>query len=291
VLVHAPIDLQKVKEERIDASLAEIRELKKAVGIPIAAAGGINIETAGFLREAGVEIFVVGRAVTKAKDVVATTKELCKAIGLEVEEVQEKEPEYEDIIRDFEGIPTPFISDAMKRFGAMRGLLPLVKGVRVAGRAFTVKTLGGDWGKVVKAVDLAGRGDMIVVDAQGVEIAVWGELATLSAMKRGIKGVVIDGAARDVDDIRRLRFPVWARHITPNAGEPHGHGELKAEVNCCGVAVRPGDIIVADEIGAVVIPQEKAHDILQKAKEVAKKEERYKEEIKKGKTLSEIFGL
>ncbi|MFQ5901111.1 MAG: bifunctional hexulose-6-phosphate synthase/ribonuclease regulator, partial [Thermodesulfobacteriota bacterium] len=119
----------------------------------------------------------------------------------------------------------------------------------------------------------------------------WGELATMSALKRGIKAVVIDGGIRDTDDIRRLGFPAWARHVTSNAGEPHGHGKLNELITCAGQPVKPGDIIVADEIGVIVVPKERAFEILQKAKEVAQKEKRYKEEIRKGKTLSEIFGL
>jgi 3-hexulose-6-phosphate synthase/6-phospho-3-hexuloisomerase len=291
LLVHSPIDIQKVKLEKINASLEDIKLLSKKTGIPIAAAGGITIETARFLKDAGVEIFVVGRTITKAKDVVGTTKKLCEAIGIEIKEKEEKELSFDEVMQEFESIPTPFISDAMKRFGAMRDLRPAIEGIRIAGKAFTVKTLGGDWGKVVKAVDLAGKGDIIVVDAQGVEIAVWGELATLSAMKQGIKGVIIDGAVRDIDDIKRLGFPVWARYVVPNAGEPHSHGELNVEINCCGANVKPGDVIVADEVGVVVVPREGVHEILLKAKEVAMKEKRYKEEIKKGKTLSEIFGL
>jgi 3-hexulose-6-phosphate synthase/6-phospho-3-hexuloisomerase len=144
---------------------------------------------------------------------------------------------------------------------------------------------------VVKAVDLAEEGDVIVVDAQGVEIAVWGELATLSAMRRGIKGVVIDGGVRDVDDIAKLGFPVWARCVVPNAGEPHGHGELQVSVTCGGQRVSPGDIIVADDVGVVVVPKELASEILAKSREIAEKERRYKAEIRAGKTLSEIFGL
>ena len=124
-----------------------------------------------------------------------------------------------------------------------------------------------------------------------MEVAVWGELATLSAMRRGIKGVVIDGAVRDSDDIARLGFPVWARSVVPNAGEPHGHGELQVSIACGGQRVNPGDIIVADEVGVVVVPRELAGEVLAKAREVAEKERRYKAEIKAGKTLSEIFGL
>ncbi len=292
LLIHTPKDIQKVKLEKVNTSLEELRRIKQSVGLPIAVAGGINKETLPILKQAGAEIFVVGSAITKAKDVVATTRELCSLAGVAAAKPEpERELSYEEIVKGFEALPTPFISDAMKRFGAMRGLRPIVKGRRIAGRAFTVRTLGGDWGKVVKAVDLAEAGDIIVVDAQGVEIAVWGELATLSAMQRGIKGVVIDGAVRDSDDIVRLGFPVWARSVVPNAGEPHGHGELQVSIACGGQKVSPGDIIVADDVGVVVVPKELARQVLAKAKEVAEKERRYKAEIKAGKTLSEIFGL
>lgn len=294
IMIHTPVDIQKVKLERVDASLKEIKDLK--LNVPIAAAGGITVDTARYVKEAGVEIFIVGRAITKAKDVTNTVRQLCRAIGIETfkedfKERKERVLSYEEVIKKFEKLPTSFISDAMKRFGAMKGIRQVSGNVRIAGRAFTVKTLGGDWGKVVKAVDLAENGDIIVTDAQGSDVAVWGELATLSAMKNGIKGVIIDGAARDVDNISRLKFPLWARHTGPNAGEPHGHGSLNESITCCGVPVNPGDIIVADSSGVVVVPRDRAYDILQKAIEVSKKEKRYKDEIKKGKTLSEIFGL
>jgi 3-hexulose-6-phosphate synthase/6-phospho-3-hexuloisomerase len=291
VLVHTPVDVQKVMSEKVDTALQELKDLIKNIGIPVAAAGGISLETASLLKDAGVSIFVVGRALTKAKDVTGTAREFCEIIGIKSEEKKEKPPGLDQIVQEFEALPTPFISDAMKRFGAMRGLRPVIKGKRIAGPAYTVKTLGGDWGKVVKAVDLAKQGDVIVVDAQGIDVAVWGELATMSAIKRGIKAVVIDGGIRDTDDISRLGFPAWAKHVAPNAGEPHGHGRLQETIACAGQSVRPGDIIVADEIGVVVIPKERAFEILKKAKEVSKKEKRYKEGIKKDKTLSEIFGL
>jgi 3-hexulose-6-phosphate synthase/6-phospho-3-hexuloisomerase len=291
VLVHTSIDVQKVKMERVDASIKEIKKLKKKIKVPIAVAGGIGEDTIGPLRGAGAEIFIVGSALTKAKDVTKTSRELCKLAGVKSKKNKVDEPGLGEMIKRFEKLPTPFISDAMKRFGAMRGLRPLNDGIRIAGPAYTVKTLGGDWGKVVKAVDMAKKGDVIVVDAQGAEAAVWGELATMSAMNRGIKGVVIDGASRDADDIKKLKFPLWTKYITPNAGEPHSHGELDVEIHCGGAHVNPGDIIIADEVGVIVVPRERAGEILKKSEEVAKKEKRYKKEIREGKTLSEIFGL
>lgn len=294
ILVHTPLDVQKVKLERVDKALDELKKITRSVRISVAVAGGINLHNIGILKEAGARIFVVGRALTKAKDVEATARKFCEIIGIKRERKEEEEREIniEKIIEEFEKIPTPFISDAMKRFGAMHGIKAVVASEkRIAGEAFTVRTLAGDWGKVVKAVDLAKEGSIIVVDAQGSNTAVWGELATRSAIKKKIKGVVIDGAVRDVDDIEKLGFPVFAKHIAINAGEPHGHGELNTIIACGGEVVKPGDIIIGDALGVVVVPRERAYEILKKSQEVAKKEKRYKESIKEGKTLSEIFGL
>ncbi len=140
VLVHTPLDIQRVMLQKIDTSLEDLKKLTQGLKMPVAAAGGITLESVPLLKKAGVSIFVVGRALTKAKDVRGTSKKFCEVIGVEVEVKEEKAPELEAMIKSFESIPTPFISDAMKRFGAMRGLQPVVKGKRIAGSAYTVKT-------------------------------------------------------------------------------------------------------------------------------------------------------
>ena len=133
---------------------------------------------------------------------------------------------------------------------------------------------------------------MLVIDNQGVtHVACWGELATMSAMERGLAGVVIDGAARDVDDIRKMRFPLFSRAVVPNAGEPKGFGEINAEIRCGGQVVRPGDWVAGDESGVVVIPRERAMEIARRAMEVKKNEERVREEIRRGSTLSRVSDL
>ncbi len=290
ILIHTPIDIQKVRLKKVDASLLEIKKIKEETSLPIAAAGGITLETIPYLKEAGVSIFVVGRAITKAKDVYGTTKKFCMAIGLKEAEEYREEISEEEIIKEFEKISTAIISDAMKRFNAMRGLKALTN-KRICGRAVTVRTLDGDWGKVVKAIDLAKKGEILVVDSQESNLAVFGELATRTALKRGLKGAVIDGAIRDVEAIKKLGFPIWFRKVSPNAGEPHGHGEINVPIACAGVVVKPGDFIVADELGVVVVEKERALEILKKAKEIKKKEKLYKKAIEEGKTLSELFGL
>ncbi|MCX6692627.1 MAG: bifunctional hexulose-6-phosphate synthase/ribonuclease regulator, partial [Methanoregula sp.] len=176
--------------------------------------------------------------------------------------------------------------------GAMEGMVSLCGDVKMAGQAVTVQTFSGDWAKPVEAIDVAGPGNVIVINNDGAtHVAPWGELATLSCVKKGIAGVVIDGAVRDVDDIRKTKFPVFARAIVPNAGEPKGFGEINAEIRCAGQFVNPGDWIIGDESGVVVVPKERAYEIARRAVEVRKNEERIREEIRRGSTLSQVADL
>ncbi len=155
----------------------------------------------------------------------------------------------------------------------------------------TAVTRDGDWAKPVEAIDKAGPGDVIVVDAGGQTTAVWGELASWSAHGRQIAGVVIDGAVRDVDAILALGFPVVSRYVSPNAGEPKGHGEIGVEVTVGGQRVRPGDSIIADLSGAVVVPRERAQEIANRALDVLEHENRVREEIRRGGTLGTVQNL
>jgi len=144
----------------------------------------------------------------------------------------------------------------------------------------------------VEAIDTAQSGDVIVIYNGGSDrVAPWGELATLSCLNKGVAGVVIDGAVRDIDDIRKLEFPVYARAVVPNAGEPKGFGEINAEISCAGQTVRPGDYIVGDDNGIVVVPKERAYEIARRSVEVEKNESRIRDEITRGSTLSKVLRL
>jgi 3-hexulose-6-phosphate synthase/6-phospho-3-hexuloisomerase len=189
-------------------------------------------------------------------------------------------------------VSTPNISDAMHRKGAMHGLFSVNPGLKMVGPAVTVQTFEGDWAKTVEAIDMAQSGDVIVIYNGGSDrVAPWGELATLSCLNKGVSGVVIDGAVRDIDDIRRLEFPVYARAVVPNAGEPKGFGEINAEISCAGQTVRPGDYIVGDDNGVVVVPKEQAYEIARRSVEVEKNESRIRDEITRGSTLSKVLRL
>jgi 3-hexulose-6-phosphate synthase/6-phospho-3-hexuloisomerase len=189
-------------------------------------------------------------------------------------------------------VSAPNVTDAMHRKGAMNGIVSICGTVKLVGRAETVQTFAGDWAKPVEAIDRAKLGDILVINNDGgTHVAPWGELATLSCIQKGISGVVIDGAVRDVDDIRALKYPVFAKATVPNAGEPKGMGEINAEIQCCEQWVRPGDWIIGDESGVVVIPVEQAYEIARRALEIRKTEERIREEIQRGSTLAQIAHL
>lgn len=285
--VHVGIDEQMVGIEPID----NLKRILKNVNIPVAVAGGLDVERAALCTSLGAEIIIVGSNITKTGNVTLSAKKFRKAIDSGVSEVKRKSTE-EEVREILLKVSTPNISDAMHRAYAMRGIYPLVRGKKVVGRAVTVYTMDGDWAKTVEAIDVAGKGEVIVIKCSGDNEAVWGELATSSCINKAIEGVIIDGAVRDVDDIRKMDFPVFAKREVPNAGESKGFGEINVKINCGGIEVNPGDWVVADDNGVMVLPKQQAYEIARRALEVKKHEERIRAEIvEKGKTLADIVEL
>ncbi len=290
ICVHVGIDEQMVG----GSPLSELRGLAEAVKIPIAAAGGINSETAPSIVKAGASIVIVGGAIIKAKNVAAAAKSVKKAIatGKAVKTALFKKYGEKELFDAFMKVSSPNVADAQHKKGAMKGIHPRIKhNAKMVGRALTVHTVNGDWAKPVEAIDRAKPGDVIVIDACGGEIAVWGELASWSCKTKGVAGVVIDGAARDIDAIIDLEFPCFSRYVASNAGEPKGFGGIGHEIVCGGVPVRTGDWVIGDESGVVVIPQENAVEVANRSLDVMERENRIREEIKKGGTLSSVMKL
>ena len=284
--IHVGIDEQMTGKKPIDV----LKQIVKNVDIPVAVAGGINSETAAEVVKAGASIIIVGGAITKAKNVTLATEMIKKAISEKkiVKTNLFKKYDKTELKKAFSLVSTPNISDAMHKTGAMKGIRPVKLGFHMVGRALTVSTIDGDWAKPIEAIDKAEKGTVIVVDVKGGETAIWGELATWSAKLKGIAGVVIDGAVRDLDDIVKIDFPIFCRHISPNAGEPKGFGEIGAEITCGGQIVRTGDWVIGDDSGVVVVPQEIAQEIANRALDVKEHENRIREEIKKGGSLGTV---
>ncbi len=284
--MHVGIDEQMIGKKPIDI----LSSIVNSTNIPIAVAGGLNSETAPDAVKAGASIIIVGGAITKAKDVPEATKKIKKAISEKksIETALFKKYDKIQLKEAFSMVSTPNISDAMHKQGAMEEIRPVKLGFRMVGRALTVRTIDGDWAKPIEAIDKADKDQVIVVDVNGGKTAIWGELATWSAKLKGLAGVVIDGAIRDLDDVVKMDFPIFCRHISSNAGEPKGLGEIGAEITCGNQTVRTGDWVIGDDSGVVVVPQETAQEIANRALDVKEHENRIREEIKKGGSLGNV---
>jgi 3-hexulose-6-phosphate synthase/6-phospho-3-hexuloisomerase len=287
--VHIGIDQQMIGKKPYNI----VSELSKKTVLPIAVAGGINSETAVDAINAGASIIIVGGAITKAEDVTKATTLIKKAMldKKRIESSLFKKYDSDQIKIAFQKVTTPNISDAMHREGAMKDIHPINKSCNMVGKAYTVNTMDGDWAKPVEAIENAKSGQVIVINAHQGKTAVWGELATRSAKQKQLAGVIIDGAIRDVEGIKEIDFPVFYRYTAPNAGEPKGFGECQAHIECGGQSVSPGDWIIGDASGVVVVPQKRAQEIANRALDVKEHENRIREEIKRGKSLSEVMYL
>ena len=291
ICLHMGIDQQMKGEE---PPLDILRKVVAETKIPIAVAGGITAENAGDYVKAGASIIIVGGGITKTQNITAAAKAVKDSMaGKAIEHsVLAKKYGEDELFEAFSRVSTCNISDAFHKQGIIHGLIPYIKsGDRMVGRALTVQTTNGDWAKPVEAIDQAKEGDIIVIDVGGAPVAVWGELASNSAMMMGVKGVVIDGAIRDIDDIKALNFPAFARTAVPNAGEPKGYGGIGIEITVGGQTVRTGDWIIGDESGLIVVPKEKAVEVANRALAVHENEDRTREEIRRGSTLSKVNEL
>jgi len=289
IAVHTAIDMQM----RGGDPFERLKVVANAVDIPIAVAGGINSETAAKAVGSGADIIIVGGAIIKSKDARKAAEEIKLAMrtGEVVRTDLYKRVDLENVKEILLRVSTPNISDAMHRSGELEGILPISPGMKMAGPALTVRSYPGDWAKPVEAIDLVEDGDVIVIDAGGIGPALWGELATHSAIQKKAAGVVIDGAIRDTVDIRALGFPAFSRLITPTAGEPKGFGEINVPIKVGGKRIFPGDWMVGDDDGVVVIPRDKVVEIANRAMGVLENENRLRGEIEAGSTLSQVAYL
>jgi 4-hydroxy-4-methyl-2-oxoglutarate aldolase len=185
------------------------------------------------------------------------------------------------------------LSDCMGRFGAMTAdMRPLFDSIRFAGPAITARTLASDLAAVFKAIDVGEPGDVVVVDSHGSkDTAFWGENMTISAQNRGLAGAVIDGACRDVVEVRRLRFPLYCTGIVPNVAAIAGYGKVNVPVQCGGQPVAPGDIIVADENGVVVVPLRDAEALLERTRALLENEHVLQERLRAGSTIGQLVDI
>jgi 4-hydroxy-4-methyl-2-oxoglutarate aldolase len=164
-------------------------------------------------------------------------------------------------------------------------------GKKIAGPAVTAFCWPGDNLMMHRALYLAQPGDVLVVVCQAESSgAQWGDMATRYALQKGLAGVVVQGAARDVDQVRALGFPVWSTHVSPIHPDKSGHGFVNAPVVCEGVNVCPGDLVVADGDGVIVVPRREAARVVAGAQAKMRKEDETAEKIRGGAAVWDLSG-
>jgi 4-hydroxy-4-methyl-2-oxoglutarate aldolase len=150
----------------------------------------------------------------------------------------------------------------------------------------------GDNLTIHKAIAMAREGDVLVVNAGRYRnCGLWGEIMSLAARKKGVRGLVISGAVRDAQAIERIGFPVFSMGLSPYGSTKNSLGEINEPIVCGEMLVNPGDIIVGDDDGVVVVPRQSVREVLVRCQEREKKEERVRELIEQGKTTLQIYGL
>ncbi len=190
-------------------------------------------------------------------------------------------------------IPPAVASDCMNRSGFMAAAIKPVKpGTTLVGQARTVTSMVGDNGICHVATALLRPGEVLVIDARGYEdVAVWGAVATRAAIARGVAGVVIDGAVRDVAEIRGLGFPCFATAAVPAGPHKGFGGTIDGPISCAGCPVAPGDIVLGDDDGVAVVPLEKQAEIHAACLAKLEQEEAWLAEVEAGRGMAEILGL
>lgn len=182
----------------------------------------------------------------------------------------------DSLLRTAIDVPVANIGDARERMGMAAGAIaPLWPGARAVGWARTVWVAAGDNVALHEAIERARPGEMLVVDGQGfTDRAVLGELMAAKAMKRGVVGIVVDGALRDRRDLEEMGFPAWARGTSPAGPYKNGPGGSGVAVSVGGVVVHQGDLVAADDDGVIVVPRDEAACAVHAALEIGRDEAR-----------------
>lgn len=192
------------------------------------------------------------------------------------------------------------LADLHESLGAVQGRMglmsarmrPLLEGRRISGAAVTSYNFPGDNLMIHVALNVAARGQVLVLaNGGGTQGALWGDVACTFAAKKGIAGVVADGPVRDIDALREMDFPVWATSISPSHPEKRGPGSVNVPVVVDGVLVEPGDVIVADGDGVLVIPRAHLARTVEGARQRAEREVGLRKRIGTGESLFEILNM
>lgn len=190
-------------------------------------------------------------------------------------------------------VPVSIVGDELNRGQMMQAAIkPLANGASFAGQAVTVRCMVGDNLALHHALQASFPGSVIVADARGHEdTAVWGAIMHLAARKKGVAAVVIDGAVRDAAEIRASGLPAYCRAVVPAGPHKGFGGEVNGVIHCGGVAVRPGDLVIGDDDGVIVVGLDRLPGLHERCLARMRKEEEVIAGIEAGKSTVELLGL
>ena len=193
-----------------------------------------------------------------------------------------------------EQLDSPAIADAQRGMRVVHpGIRSVVPGCTIAGPAFTVRAYPGSMMTVQKAMLEAQPGDVLAVDGDGdlMAGALWGDIMSEEAKRRGFKAVVIDGAARDQRGLRGIGFPTFAAGLTPRLGTNLQIGDVQVPISLGGVAVCPGDWVFGDDDGLVVIPAHMLETIVEAAETIERRDREMARRVANGENLADMLGF
>ncbi len=198
-----------------------------------------------------------------------------------------------DEIAQWQAVPTAVISDDLNRASTMHSAIkPVGPGMNFAGQALTVQTMVGDNATLHYGLQHAWPGCVVVVDARAhTETAVWGGVLVAAAKARQVAAVIIDGAVRDVAELRESGVAVYARAVIPNGPHKGFGGSINQPIQCPGVAIQPGALVVGDEDGVVTIRPEQRPGLMALCQARIAKEEDFMSKIAAGVSTVELMGL
>lgn len=199
----------------------------------------------------------------------------------------------EEIARQLGTFAAATLYEAAGKSGAMSAdIRPMIARSRMAGIAFTVRTLGAETAAVLRAIDAAPPGAVLVIDTGSVGTApVWGGTSSLASKLRGLAGCVTNGCVRDVDEIIELGMPVYAAAVSVIGTLKNHPGWHNAPITLGGVAVQPGDYVVGDSDGVVVVPAAQALRLIDAATVQKQKEQERDARIRAGESIAAVVGL
>lgn len=197
-----------------------------------------------------------------------------------------------ELIERFSSHSAATVHEAMGRRGALDcRIKPIEKGMKICGRAFTVQCQADDNIMLIKAASMAGKGDVIICSMGNLsKEGPFGEVLAVNCQARGIEGLVFDSAIRDSADIAKMKYPVFSTGICIYGTVKGSLGTINYPISCGGQVINPGDIILGDDDGVVVIPLEEARNVLEKADARVEKEAKVMERLRAGENLFDIYG-